>query len=391
MTLSFTAAGLQIDTVAEAAEAIANDLKTRFGQTLQTGNPNTVVANYVASAADTTVTVQEGLQAVYSQLTVTGATGVSLDTLGLLVGNPRNLATQTLGTMTVTNASASPVAIPQGASWQNADTQELYATVSAQTVGASTTATVAIRAVDTGPQTVGTAVYNVLSSFAGAVSLSAVGLATTSQGTAQETDGDYRLRLISDGALAGSGTLASILAAVRAVDGVTRAVAYENTSNATGITTPVIIAGLPGHSFVVVAEGGDTDEIAAAIYSKAPAAIQMYGDTTVNVDTGEGYTTPVTFERPAALTIYVSATITGASSDYNDAVEASIIAYLAGYPATVLYNRVLCSILDALPVTANISALTMGTTVSPVATANIVVPWNEYPTATSVSIVLSFV
>lgn len=391
MTLAFTAAGLTIDTTAEAQAAIGQALAARFGQTLQWSNPNTVIGNIVAAMANQTVTVEEGLQAVYSQLVLSGATGTSLDNLALLVGLTRNLATQTVGTMLVTNASGGPVTIPQGALWQSVDTQEQWATVGAATVGALATASVTIRAINTGPLPVGTGVYSVLSSFAGAVSLSAAGTATTSLGTAQETDADFRLRIMSDGARAGRGTLASILAAVRAVDGVTNAKAYENTTLSVGITSPVSIPALPPKSFVVVVQGATDAEVAAAIYDTAPAGIASYGDTTEAVDTGEGYSVDILFERPAAITVYVSATITGAGSAYNDAVEASVISYIETLPNTVLYNRILCAILDALPRTANVSSLTLGTSPSPVGTSDLSVAWNEYPEADGTSIVLTWV
>lgn len=391
MTLAFGAAGLTIDTTAEAQAAIGQDLAARFGQTLQWANPNTVIGNIVAAMANQTVTVEEGLQAVYSQLTLAGATGTSLDNLGLLVGLTRNLATQTLGTLTVTNTSASPVTVPQGALWQSADTQEQWAAVSAVTVGALSSASVAVRAVNTGPLTVGTGAFSVLSSFAGAVSLTAVGASTTSQGTAQETDAAFRLRIVSDGARAGRGTLASILAAVRAVDGVTSAKAFENTSMTVGISSPVVIPALPAKSFVVVVQGGANADIAAAIYDTGPAGIATYGDTSVSVDTGEGYSVAVLFERPAAMTVYVSATITGASSTYSDAAKDSVIAYVATLPNTVLYNRILCALLDALPTTANVTSLTIGTSPAPVGTSDLAVAWNEYPEATALSIVLTWV
>jgi hypothetical protein len=196
---------------------------------------------------------------------------------------------------------------------------------------------------------------------------------------------------VSDGARAGRGTLASILAAVRDVDGVTRAAAYENTSLLTGITSPLTISTLPPKSFVVVVQGGASADVAAAIYDTAPAGIESFGDTTVSVDTGEGYSTPVLFERPAAVTIYVSATITGSSATSNDACEDAIIAYLDTYPTTVLRFQILCAILDVVGNRANISSLTLGFTASPVGTSDLAIAWNEYPTATSVSIVLTFV
>jgi uncharacterized phage protein gp47/JayE len=392
MTLLLNASGLTINTVAEEQQAIASALALSFGQSLQTSNPNTAIASFIAAFADADVAVQEALLVAWAGMFPAGATGVQLDGLAQNVGLTRNIASQTLGTLNATNPTGALITVPQGALFTQSSTTDQYAAVSATAIGAGLTVSVAIRAVDTGPKTVGTGAFTVLTSFAGGSSLTPiVGTATSSQGSDQETDADLRLRLVSDGARAGRGTLASILAAVRDVDGVTRAAAYENTTLATGIASPVVIAGLPPKSFVVVVQGGANADVAAAIYDTAPAGIESYGDTTVSVDTGEGYNTPVLFERPAAVTIYVSATITGSSAAFNDACENAIIAYLETYPTTVLRNQILCAILDVVGRLANISSLTLGFTASPVGTSDLAIAWNEYPTATSVSIVLTFV
>jgi uncharacterized phage protein gp47/JayE len=392
MTLLLNASGLQINTVAEEQQAIASALALSFGQSLQTSNPNTAIASFIAAFANADVAVQEALLVAWAGMFPSGATGVQLDGLAQNVGLTRNIASQTLGTLNATNPTGSLITVPQGALFTQSSTGDQYAAVSATAIGAGLTISVAIRAVDTGPKTVGTGAFTVLTSFAGGSSLTPiVGTATSSQGSDQETDADLRLRLVSDGARAGRGTLASILAAVRDVDGVTRAAAYENTSLLTGITSPLTISTLPPKSFVVVVQGGASADVAAAIYDTAPAGIESFGDTTVSVDTGEGYNTPVLFERPAAVTIYVSATITGSSATFNDACENAIIAYLDTYPTTVLRNQILCSILDVVGNRANISSLTLGFTASPVGTSDLAIAWNEYPTATSVSIVLTFV
>lgn len=392
MTLLLDASGLQINTLAEEQQALAGALALSFGQSLQTSNPNTAIASLIAAIANADVAVQEALLGAWAGMFPAGAVGIQLDGLAQNVGLTRNLATQTLGTLNATNPTGSPITVPAGALFTQSSTQDQYAAVGAVVIGASSTVSVPIRAVVTGPKTVGTGAFTVLTSFAGGSSLTPiVGTATTSQGSDQESDADLRLRLISDGARAGRGTLASILAAVRDVDGVIRAAAYENTTMATGITSPVVISGLPPKSFVILAQGGNTAEIAAAIYDTAPAGIATYGDTSTSVDTGEGYNTTILFERPAAVTIYVSATITGSSNAFELAVQNAIIAYLATYPTTVLRNQILCSILDVVGRLANVTSLTLGLSPSPVGTSDITVAWNEYPTAIAANIVLTFV
>ena len=87
-----------------------------------------------------------------------------------------------------------------------------------------------------------------------------------------ETDEELRLRHSLSVQQAGSGTLASIVAAVRNVDGVTAVIGLENRTIFTNIL------GLPAKSFEIIVEGGLDGEIADVIWDDKPAGIETYGN-----------------------------------------------------------------------------------------------------------------
>lgn len=67
--------------------------------------------------------------------------------------------------------------------------------------------------------------------------------------------------------------------------------------------------GLLPHSFLVVVEGGDDEEIAKMIYNNLCAGIDMNGNTTVTVTDQNGNNQAITFMRPHQRNIYCSITI----------------------------------------------------------------------------------
>lgn len=86
------------------------------------------------------------------------------------------------------------------------------------------------------------------------------------------------------------------------LNSVTGVVACAVTSNRTGTTDG---DGRPGHSFEVLVEGGDPDDIAEAIWATAPAGIEIHGTTTRTVTDSEGRTQTVKFSRPSYYYIWV--------------------------------------------------------------------------------------
>ncbi len=161
---------------------------------------------------------------------------------------------------------------------------------------------------------------------------------------------NYRLEVLRR---PGAGTMASILANVRAVDGVLQASIKENV-----FSVEDQAFGIPPHSFEVMALGGDDSEIATAIFEKKDAGIQAHGDTSETVADSEGSNHTIKFTRPAEQNVYISLTAVvdnslfpsdGASqikvaiaTDYQntlsigwDIIKSDVIAYAKSIPGVV--------------------------------------------------------
>lgn len=127
---------------------------------------------------------------------------------------------------------------------------------------------------------------------------------------ADETDEQFRARLLDPDSrlLTSNNIYDGIYARLAGVDGVTAANIFVNNTNAVDADT-----GLPPHSYEVVVDGGDDDEIAAAIWSQTSGAT-IVGTTEIAVVDTQGQCRNVRFTRPENVNVCVSVTVRIASS-----------------------------------------------------------------------------
>lgn len=159
------------------------------------------------------------------------------------------------------------------------------------------TAEVACESVETGPQQgLARTITQIETPITGI--LSAMNLLDATLGTNEETDAELRIRREDELRTAGNATVDSIRVHVLTVSGVTMCRVLENTTDVTDGN------GLPAHSVCVVVLGGATDDIAAAVFTKA-AGIATYGNTSTTVVDEAGDSHTVSFYRPTEVPIYI--------------------------------------------------------------------------------------
>ena len=108
---------------------------------------------------------------------------------------------------------------------------------------------------------------------------------------AEETDASVRARIRHSLAGRSTGTADALLAAVKGAKGVRDARLYVNDTDSTDSI------GIPAHSIAVVADGGNGEAVAQAIFDKKPPGIGTWGSTTVTVPDAQGNGHPVSFTR----------------------------------------------------------------------------------------------
>lgn len=128
------------------------------------------------------------------------------------------------------------------------------------------------------------------------------------EGRNEETDAEFRTRRLAALAGLGNATIEAIRGAVLAVENVTLVKVFENDQD-------VEVSGRPPHSFEVLVKGGDTGDIAQAIWDNKGAGIQTYGTSSDTATDTEGEAQTVNFSRPSDVDIYLDLTLT-VNSDY---------------------------------------------------------------------------
>ncbi len=206
-------------------------------------------------------------------------------------------------------------------------------------------------------------------------------------GVAVETDPALRIRQAESTANPSLTVLEGTEGAVANVAGVTAVRAYENDTGSTDSNT------LPAHSFSIVAEGGDSTEVAQAIQIHKTPGTETYGTTTVVVYDKKGMPISIHFYRPTQVTITATVTISASdeySDDYDDMIAAAIADAINSGAASEKGNRIGGTVLitklyaptylpGAPGQTYDVVSLEIGKNAAPQAGINIPIAFNEIP------------
>jgi uncharacterized phage protein gp47/JayE len=153
---------------------------------------------------------------------------------------------------------------------------------------------------------------------------SATNLSQSAPGEPVEEDADLRQRQASSVSLPALTVLDSIVAGVSAITGVSAVRAYENDTAAEDSN------GIPAHAIALVVNGGDADEIAAAVAKRKTPGVPTAGTTTISVSDNYG-TRNINFYRPTDVPIAVEIDLT-ALNGYNtligDALSQAVVDYI---------------------------------------------------------------
>ncbi len=128
-------------------------------------------------------------------------------------------------------------------------------------------------------------------------------------GRDRETDTALRIRRSNSLQIAGVATLDSIRSRVGQLPGVLAVLAREN------VDLVIDENGLPGKSFEIIVEGGDTQAIAQKIWDTKPAGIESFGNVTVEVQDQTGFPHFIRFSRPTLIYLWIKVTFTQFSEE----------------------------------------------------------------------------
>lgn len=263
-------------------------------------SPNSPDGQKLGTDAEVFARADEAIVAAYNSHDPASATGQALRNIGILSGNltPIPAAPSTVDLeFTGTNGTV----ILAGSEFKNGTTGETWVTLDSPTITAGVASSSAFSK-NTGPITASIgAITIIVNPQAGLTSVT--NSSAASLGRFAETEEDFRVRRFISVSRPGANQTDSMLANILQVEDVKNAKIYENRTAAPDGD------GLPAKSISVVVDGGETDDIALAIYQKLTPGPEMFGDTGAIVEPvispQTGNPQDITFQRAELVTIDV--------------------------------------------------------------------------------------
>lgn len=394
--LTFTDAGPVAPTEAEIRAFLWDIFQTAFGGNLNQSD-TTPQGQLVTSLAAQIGASNDQMLEYYNLIDPATSSGRMQDAIGRIYYLERLAPRAT--SVSATCRGAVGTVLQAGALAQASD-GTIYQSMGDAVIGSDGTATVTFAAIEDGPIEcpAGTlnAIYRVVVGW-DSITNDADGII----GRDTETAHEFEARRTASVAGNAVGMLQSILAAVLNVEDVVSAYVTENATASSATIGGVSIA---ARSIYVAAQGGADADIAAAIWSKKSGGCGYVGNTTVTVyDMSEAYAAPypsysVTFQRPAALPIYVSVVLANNGQVPADAAEKIKTAIVSAFSGSdggtavgigrAIYASRFYAPIAALGSWAQISSLTIGTSASPTGTS-VSVNIDKYPTIDTANIVVT--
>jgi hypothetical protein len=123
--------------------------------------------------------------------------------------------------------------------------------------------------------------------------------APTVLGATEETDAQYKIRILQSRSITAIGYNNALTSALTNIAGVAPVLVVENLSDVTDSN------GIPSHSIWVIVSGGDSALIANAIYTKKSMGCGMKGSVSYDITQTDGTTFTARFDFVTPLPIYI--------------------------------------------------------------------------------------
>lgn len=321
------ATGLVIPTYQEIEDFLVETAKDIFGQDIYLGNDSQDFQDIAARALNIYESYLTA-QLAYNARSPLTAVGVGLDGVVALNGVTRKGATYSTATVTLTGTpytliTNGVVSDANGNKW-NLPTSVTLDDDGVVSVTATCQVTGAIAATPGQINTIVTPTFGWQS---------VTNPAAATLGEAQETDSELRARQALSVANPSQALCTGILGSVLAVENVSQAQLYENDTNVAvdtinGAYNP---NDYPPHSITLVVDGGDSAEIANAIYLRKTPGCYTNGDVEETIVDRYNVATTIRFYRPTDKDIVVAielTPLTGYNSAVADAIKQAVVDYL---------------------------------------------------------------
>lgn len=333
MTIN-SSGGFDPDTKEVILDSMMIDAKARFGDDLN-DDDQAVIRLLYDPPAERFAESQIDISNVLSASQIRNATGSNLDLLAEQVGVSRVPERHATGVVRFSRESAASTdyTIPSGTVVQTTSTDpiEFETTESAKLVAGSLSVDVPVVSVEGGVESnIG---INTLTVFKNAPTgiEEVTNPADTDGGAAEETDDELRARINKEVGSGSRASAAALIRGVRRVDGVKSVSIFINDKNV------VDADNRPPHSFELVVEGGNPQDVAnqiSDIKAAGDTSLGGYSGTLVSqtVELPNGQLIPIDYSNPTVRQVYVDVNVT-TTDEYAGDVDLmdSIVTYVGGF------------------------------------------------------------
>jgi uncharacterized phage protein gp47/JayE len=390
------------DSQEQVLDAMVADAKEYFGKDLKDDQLATIRLFY-APIAIQFAEVQDDIGLVLQSAQVENAVDEQLDLLTALIGVSRDPATFASGSVTFSrdNSASVDYTIPSGTVVQtDANDATKFETTETVVLSQGTTSESApIESAESGVDTnAGSNTVTVLASPPAGIE-SVTNPAEVTGGTDEETDESLRSRAQEELSTGSRASAKALIYGATALDGVKSVSIFINDTSSDNTES----GGLPDHSFELVVQGGNQQEIAQMILdTKAVGDTSHAGangnSVTATADLPNGQTHDISYSVPNEIAIFVDVDLKK-TDEYagDDAIRDSIIDYIGGITTggneatgnllvgeDVLYGRVEYAVRDVAGVY-DINSLTVGTADNPTGTSDITISDSDVATTDGTS------
>ena len=329
--IEFTEQGLSLPTEADILAGVYADYNAAFGGNL---NPNleTPQGQLISSTAAIIADANNEFANYVGQVDPDTASGFMQDAIAKIYFLDRKPATSTVVECELGGVPGTVIPAGSLASDSNGN---IYQSLANATIGLSSTVTTNFANLNTGPiacpaDTL-TQIYRAVTGWDSITNADAGAL-----GSNVESRADFEYRRKQSVAINALGTIPSIYAAVASVDNVTDVYVTENDTNGT-ISVGATSYSLVPHSLYVCALGGNSADIAKAIWLKKSVGSSYNGNTEVVV-TDDSYSYPqptytVKYQQPDIVNVKFRVQIANnpqLPSNLDDLIKAAITSAFTG-------------------------------------------------------------
>ena len=331
--------GVIIPDTADVQAAVQQEYQTALGPdlSLEEATPQGRLIDVETTARQNTIRLTALMANILINIRM--STGIALDAWGANFNIPRNGATSSTVSVTVTGVTGTIIPANSQASAQDGT---VWLALNEIIIDETNTATGVFYCQQTGPIALAA---NQLTNIVASTTTGIVGWETiTNPTTAElgqevESDFSYQNRIINS-IFTGTALFGNYASACYKVSGVNDVYTYDNPS---GTALQLDNITIPPHSVYVCVDGGNSEDVAMALYKTKSAGAGWTGNTSVTV-TDSNYQTlnTVTYQIPNEIlfSIQVWATsLQNSSTNLEEQIQNAIINYSQGLYSDAGYNK----------------------------------------------------